>query len=105
MQIASVGRAFPAHYYDQETLTAALAAVWSTRHHNLQRLTTLHKNVLVGGRHLALPLEDYPKLHSFTASNDAFIRVGTELGAHACTDALQLAGLQPHDIDHIFFVS
>src|SRR6188768_823513 len=102
MQIAAVGRAFPAHYYDQETLTAALAAAWGTRHHNLQRLTNLHKNVLVGGRHLALPIEDYDKLTSFTVANDAFIRVGTDLGAQACADALRLASLQPHDIDHIF---
>ncbi|HRC85047.1 MAG TPA: hypothetical protein PK413_05505, partial [Thermoanaerobaculia bacterium] len=54
MRIAAVGRAFPAHYYDQETLLSALLELWGQRHHNLGRLESLHKNVLVGGRHLAL---------------------------------------------------
>jgi alkylresorcinol/alkylpyrone synthase len=105
MQVAAVGAALPSHYYDQETLTAALAGVWGTRHHNVERLASLHRNVLVGGRHLALPLEAYASLGSFTASNDAFIRCAVDLGERAVRDAVGRAGLALTDIDHIFFVS
>jgi alkylresorcinol/alkylpyrone synthase len=105
MQVAAVGRALPKHYYDQETLTAALAQMWGTRHHNVGRLASLHKNVLVGGRFTALPLERYATLKGFTEANDAFIEVAVELGAEAILQALDKAQLQPQDVDHLFFVS
>lgn len=105
MRVAAVGRALPEHYYDQPTLTAALLKMWGKRHHNVDRLANLHKNVLVGGRHTALPIERYATLASFTETNDAFIEVGVALGAVAIEDALNKAGLSCADIDHIFFVS
>lgn len=105
MRIAAVGRAFPENFYDQEELIAAFKKHWATRHHNLDRLETLHRNVLVGGRHLALPLEAYETLGSFTESNNAFIRCSTELGARAIEDGLQISGLGPQHIDHLFFVT
>ena len=80
MTIAAVGAAFPPHYYDQERLLEAFRAHWARRHHNLDRLEALHRNVLVGGRHLALPLEEYERLGSFGEANDAWIRVGLEVG-------------------------
>lgn len=105
MRIAAVGRALPENYYDQETLIQAFKKHWSRRHYNLERLETLHRNVLVGGRHLALTLEEYEQLDSFTSANNSFIRCAQELGAKAIVDGLDAAGLQPGEIDHIFFVS
>lgn len=105
MRIAAVGRALSPHYYDQETLTAALQDMWAERHHNVGRLKALHQNVLVGGRHTALPIEQYKTLDSFTAANDAFIGCAVDLGEQAITQALQDSGFKPTDIDHIFFVS
>lgn len=105
MQIAAVGRAFPPHYVDQETLIAAFRAAWATRHHNTARVEQLHRSVLVGGRHLALPMERYLALRDFGEANDAFIQVGTDVGAAAVTDALTRAGLAPTDIDAFWFTS
>ncbi len=105
MQIAAVGRAFPDNYYDQKTLIEAFKKHWAKRHYNLDRLESLHRNVLVGGRHLALPLEEYEELDSFTATNKAFIRCAVELGARAIVDGLEAAGLEAREIDHIFFVT
>lgn len=103
--IASVGRAFPPHYYDQETLTAALKWLWSSRHHSVHRLETIHRNTLVGGRHLALPLEAYAELTSFTDANAAFVRSAVDLGEMALREALGAAGIVPTDLDHVIFVS
>ncbi len=105
MYIATVGRAFPPHYADQDTLIAAFRAAWSARYHNVGRIEQLHRNVLVGGRHLALPIDQYLGLRGFTDANDAFVRVGTDVGAAAVTDALGCAGLTPRDVDAIWFVS
>jgi alkylresorcinol/alkylpyrone synthase len=104
MRIASVGCALPVHYYSQETLLAAFQQLWRTRPAGA-RLERFHKGVLVGGRHLALPMEAYASLNSFTDCNDAFIRCALDLGERAMRDALERAGLAPRDIDHIFFVS
>lgn len=105
MHIATVGRAFPEHYADQDTLIAAFRAAWADRYHNLARIEQLHRNVLVGGRHLALPIAEYLEMRGFTEANDAFVRVGTDVGAAAVTDALTRAGLTPRDVDAIWFTS
>jgi alkylresorcinol/alkylpyrone synthase len=105
VRIASVGSAFPPHYVDQETLIATLRSLWAGRFHNPARFEELHRHVLVGGRHLALPLEDYARLDSFTESNDAWIRVGLDVGARAVEDALQRAGLAPRDVDALWCTS
>ncbi|GMR22786.1 MAG: 3-oxoacyl-[acyl-carrier-protein] synthase III C-terminal domain-containing protein [Acidobacteriota bacterium] len=105
MRIASVGTAFPKNYYSQEALSANLKQFWAKRHHNLERLDQLHQNVLVGGRHLALPIEEYLKLDSFSDSNDAFIRVAVDVGAEAIQNTLEPLGMTLRDVDHVFFVS
>jgi alkylresorcinol/alkylpyrone synthase len=86
-------------------LIEAFKKHWAGRHYNLDRLEDLHRHVLVGGRHLALPLEDYEKLTSFTDANRVFIDKAKDLGARALLDGLETAGLVPRDIDHIFFVT
>lgn len=105
MHIASVGTALPAHYYGQEELLAAFERLWAGRLYNPDRLSRLHRNVRVGGRHLALPIDAYRDLRSFTEANDAYVRCATELGGAALSDALERAGLSAGDVDHIFFVS
>lgn len=106
MKIASVGKAFPPHYYDQEALLEALARVWSKRLFNQDRLEALHRNVLVGGRHLALPIEEYEKrVTSWGAANDAWIEVSQEIGAAAVRDAMERAGLDLDEVGCLIFVS
>jgi alkylresorcinol/alkylpyrone synthase len=105
MRILSVGSGFPRHYYDQGELLAALEKLWARRHFNTERLERLHKNVLVGGRHLALPIEEYDRLTTFGAANDAWIEVAQEVGEAAVRDALDRAGLAPADVDALYFVT
>ncbi len=101
MKISAVHTAAPPHYYGQEQLLAAFQAAWVTQHHNPRRVEQLHRAVKVGGRHLALPMEDYPGL-TFGQANDAFVRVGTDIGAEAVSGALAAAGLDATDVDAIF---
>jgi len=105
LNIASVGSALPPNFYDQETLLAALRANWSERHHNIDRLEALHRNVLVGGRHLALPIEEYDGLKTWGQANDAWTRVAQDVGETAIRRALEKAGLGVDDIDALIFVT
>lgn len=102
MKILSVGTAFPPHYYDQEQLLDALRVFWAREHHNPERLERLHRNVLVGGRHLALPIEEYAALDGFGDANDAWIRVALEVGEKAIQDALDQVSLAPDQVDALF---
>jgi alkylresorcinol/alkylpyrone synthase len=105
MLIRAVGHAFPAHYYDQTQLIEALRRVWLSEHFNPERLERLHKNVKVGGRHLALRLEDYEALSSWGEANDAWIRVAQEVGAAAIDAALERAGLDYAAVDTLLTVT
>jgi alkylresorcinol/alkylpyrone synthase len=91
VRVAAVGSAFPRHYYDQEALLGALRRQWAKRHHNLDRLAQLHRNVLVGGRLLALPMEEYEVLETWGQANDAWIRVAQEGGGDAVDPSVGVA--------------
>ncbi len=103
--ILSVGRALPPNHVDQDTLVAALTAYWGERHFNVGRLADIHRAAQVGGRHLALPLSEYANLDSFAKTNDAFIRVGTDVGEAAVRAGLEAAGLSASDVDQLWFVT
>ena len=105
MRIVSVGSALPEHYYDQESLLAAFREHWAERYHNVGRLERLHRNVLVGGRHLALPIEEYPKIETWGQANDHWIRVAQELGGKAVLSALDRAGLGVDEVDAFYFTT
>lgn len=103
MKIASVGVALPEHYYSQAELTRYLSDVWRERPAVVRRLASLHENVQVEGRFLALALERYAGLDTFGRSNDAWVEAATALGERAVRQALERAGLGPADVDAIFF--
>ncbi|MBI2396146.1 MAG: type III polyketide synthase [Deltaproteobacteria bacterium] len=103
--VAAVARALPPHYADQETIIAAFREHWAREHFNVERLEQLHRAVQVGGRHLALPIEAYPRLRTFRERNDAWTHAAVELGARAIEEALAQADCEARDIDHLFFVT
>jgi len=105
VRIAGVGHAFPPHFYSQTELLAAAEKEWAGQLFNTDRLRQLFENVLVGGRHLALPLADYARLGSFGAANDEWIRVGLDVGAAAIERALEAAGIEAADVDTLITVS
>ena len=101
----SVGTALPPNWVDQETLISLFREHWAREHFNVERIEELHRSVQVGGRYLALPIEEYLPLRRFSERNDAFNRVSLEVGEQAVRRALDAAGLQPSDVDHLFFVT
>lgn len=104
-QISTVARVLPPNYVEQAELIEAFKGLWAKDYFNVERLEDLHRAVGVKGRHLALPLAEYPALKSFGARNEAWIRAATELGERAVRQALDRAGLAPRELDHLFFVT
>ena len=103
--VAAVAPALPPHRYPQEEITAAFAEVVVPAGPQREVLRRLHRNAGVRSRHLALPLERYADLGGFTAANDTFIGVGTDLAERAVRDALDAVGLRPGDVDVVLSTS
>ena len=97
--LLSVSGTLPEHRYTQSDVTEVFSEVLAPHKPNLPLLQRVHGNAGVDFRHLALPLERYPELKDFGASNDEFIRVAVDLGAQAVEEALAAAGLTVRDVD------
>lgn len=105
MKILGTGKALPKHYYSQDQLLEALREELSDKYFNFPRVEKLHKNVLVGGRHLAIPLEDLRKIETFGQANNHFIEQAQKLGETAIVSASEQAGTNPADLNAILFTT
>jgi alkylresorcinol/alkylpyrone synthase len=105
MRISSVGTALPSHRFSQAQITEALLERWQGRMPEPRLLSRLHANCGVETRHFVLPLDEYPKLVGFKATNDVWIKNAVELGEACITRALAPLGLTPADVSAIFFAT
>jgi len=105
MRISSVGTALPAYRFSQTEVAEALLNRWKGKLPEPRLLTRLHANCGVNFRHFVLPLEAYPALLGFKATNDVWISNGVELGRTCITRALSPLGLTAADVSAIYFAS
>ena len=105
VRIRSTATALPEHVVGQDELLAAFRELWGQQHFNQDRLEQLFRAVCVGTRHLALPVDEYRALESFSARNAAWTRVATRLADEVLRRALDRAGLRPDQLDAIFFTT
>lgn len=104
--IASAHGVVPAHQSAQADITAMVREVLlGGSGVNRALLERVHGSSHVATRHFALPLEAYAGLTGFTEANDVFIDVGLDLARQAVLGALEKAGLEPADVDHVVSVS
>ncbi|MBO1750523.1 type III polyketide synthase [Actinotalea sp. BY-33] len=107
-RLVAVAPALPANVYPQERITEIIGPLLTPAGTDAGRRTALdrfHAASGVTSRHLALPLEQYAELTTFRAANDHFVRLGTDIAARACLEALTAAGLRPEDVDYLLFTS
>jgi alkylresorcinol/alkylpyrone synthase len=105
MRISSVGTAFPPYRYSQVEITEALRNRWESKLPEPRLLNRLHANCGVDYRNFVLPLEAYPGLVGFKATNDVWISNGVALSETCIDRALTPLGLTAADVSAIFFAS
>jgi alkylresorcinol/alkylpyrone synthase len=105
MRISSVGTAVPPHRYSQAVIAEALLERWAGKLAEPRLLSRLHANCGVETRNFVLPLQEYPALVGFKATNDQWIAWAVELGRTAIGRALEPLGLTAADISAIFFAT
>jgi alkylresorcinol/alkylpyrone synthase len=103
--IVAAASSFPVNYYSQSEITSILKKFWEKGRSNLGRLERIHENTQVEGRYLALPLEAYDDLQSFSQSNQAWIDCALDLGEETINELLGKAGLSPGDISLLAFTT
>lgn len=104
-RIAAVAPVLPPRSYPQAEIAEVLADVLATDPAEREHLRRLHASMGITARHLALPLEAYAGLTSFTRSNDTFLEIGTDLAEQAARRALDAAGVDPQEVDLLLFTS
>src|SRR5690242_13993995 len=103
MRVVAAGSSFPQYRYRQAEITAALRQAWAGKLSNPGVLDRLHSHCGVSYRHLTLPLEAYGRVDSFGKANDIWIETAEQLGSSAICRAITPAGIQPRDLDALFF--
>lgn len=99
--IHSVETKLAPHCYSQEEITRALMSQWASNYHNPERILRFQRNVLVGTRHLALPLEQYKTMQGFEAYNSAWIEAAVPLTTELVRTLLDHAELDAAEINLI----
>lgn len=100
--LLDIQTAFPENYYTQNTLIEKLKEAWSDKTKKVSRMEDIHSHVLVGGRHLALPVEEYFKLKDFNQKNDYFIKIATDLATSAVEKVLGENNMDAQEISSIW---
>jgi alkylresorcinol/alkylpyrone synthase len=104
-RIVAVEPVVPDFCYTQAEITAEVVQLLAHAESRRTVLERVHGNSGVDTRYTALPLEAYRDLGSFRETNQAFVRVATELTGRALAAALDRVGLAPSDVDFILFTS
>ncbi len=103
--IVAAAHKFPPHYYAQKELFEALRELWSGGDRPLELLERLHRRMAIEGRHLALPIEAYPRLSGFAEANRAWIEVATRLGEETIRLLLERTGLEAREVSELVFTT
>ena len=103
-RLTSVATALPTHCFDQSETRDAMARVCQGDRAML-RLLPVFDRTGVETRYFVRPLEWYAKGQSFEARNRAYASDGLALAEQAARTCMERAGVAPHAIDHIYFVT
>lgn len=103
--ILEVGTALPIHAHSQSEVTEVLASQLATSDSAKAVLRRIHESTQIEQRHFVMPIIDYKNVDSFSKGNDLFAQHALALAAQATKSALSKAGLEPSQVDYLFFTT
>ena len=103
-RILALATALPPHRVTQAETRDAMARI-CRGNRAMERLLPVFDRTGVETRHLARPLDWYTEGPSFERRNDAYAECGLDLAERATRTCLRTAGVNPDQIDHLFFVT
>jgi alkylresorcinol/alkylpyrone synthase len=105
VSIVAVQPELPPHRYTQEEITQEIGRHLSPDSSTTAVLERVHQATGVRTRYLALPLEQYRELDSFTHTNELFAQHALPLVLRSTTRALEHAGIEADEVDYLFFTT
>jgi alkylresorcinol/alkylpyrone synthase len=103
-RIAAVSTANPTHIFTQEEIKEFAKSLYG-EDELFTRLLPVFDNVKVQKRHLTADLEWFRTKHSFTETNELYIKTALELSEGVAIDVANQCGISTNDFDVIFFIS
>ena len=103
--LAGFGGALPGEAHPQEELLEGMRRLWADFEFDDGWLEHFYGAVGVESRHMALPLEEYFSIDGFGDANDHWIRCASKLGSDAVAEACRDAGIEPAELDALFFTT
>jgi alkylresorcinol/alkylpyrone synthase len=105
VSIVAVQPEVPANRYTQAEITREIGRHLSPDSATTAVLERIHQATGVHTRNLALPLEQYRELDSFTETNELFATHALPLIVRATKGALETAGITAAEVDFLFFTT
>ena len=103
--IRSVATALPPYALPQEQIRDLAREHFAPAFPEIDRYMSVFRHAQIDTRHFVAPLEWFTTLRSFQECNDLYVEAATAIGAAAARRCLAASDLQPHDIDHLIWVS
>jgi alkylresorcinol/alkylpyrone synthase len=103
--LSSIGTAVPKCRYTQEEILELVSPIYRSLLKQPGGGAELFRNARVRDRYFIRPFPEVLRFESFEWRNRLFLSDGLPLAASAVRNCLEGAGLAPHQVDALFFVS
>lgn len=104
-RIISIGTAVPPYKITQTEASQVVENLFDHSDLDVSRLLPIFNNTEINERYISAPIEWYKQDHDFATKNRLYTKTVLALCCKAVKKACQTAGIEPKEIDHVFFVS
>lgn len=104
-RIASVGTAVPPYEIAQTDVQSFARQIFGEAFKDIDRYMPIFENAQIQKRHFCVPLDWFGEEYGVGSKNDLYIENAKLLAAAAIHQCLEQSGLDPKDIDHLYFIS
>jgi len=100
--LVDIQTAFPENYYSQEELIKEITGEWEGEVSDIPKVKSIHQNVLVNKRHLAMRIDEYFSSTTFDERNTRYIEVATKLATEAVNAVLNNNSFDAKDVSSLW---